>query len=167
MLLSFCGTVTEGHAEYGMYCCGVNVRAGMPWNVRFQKYFPCHGMSSILSCSAEGKMPDSVLLDLYWQGFSHRLLQSFTIWCLQYDGELALGYSLWCERRETFGMITFWLQYIASEYRELTTSAFTAVMVSLPLYCLISQLVVCRSARVERAFHDSWQHLHGNSGRGC
>lgn len=44
-----------------------------------------------LRAEIKEQMLDSILHDLYWQGFSRRLLQSSTRRCVQRDAELALG----------------------------------------------------------------------------
>lgn len=49
------------------------------------------GEKKKLRAEIKEQMLDSILHDLYWQGFSRRLLQSSARQCLQRDAEMALG----------------------------------------------------------------------------
>lgn len=65
-------------------------------------------------------MPERILQDLYWQGLGWRLLQSFAVWCLRCDAEMASGYSLWCQERI---LMEWWLSSMAADSRWVSSPA--------------------------------------------
>lgn len=120
LLLNFCPSNTlislcllllilnwhSGQAAYENWV--ITVKTGISHGIRFQNI-------SLAEGKMKRQMPECIPLDLYWQGFSRRLLQSFSVWCFEFDPKMALGYSLWCERKDTKGLITFLMLYVALE----------------------------------------------------